>query len=587
MKTKKPTTTKVVRTGMGQPHGGELVDCMATPSQAKKLKTDSQDMTNIFLSRRQVCDVEMILNGGFSPLRGFMNKADYESVCSDMRLANGLLWPVPITLDVPDDVARSLKKGQKVALRDPEWTLLAVLTVGDVWQPDMAREAEQVYGANDSAHPAVNYMHTEGREWYVGGDLQGVDMPTYYDFNELRLTPRELRERFEKRGWNKIVAFQTRNPMHRSHVEATVRAAKRTGANVLIHPVVGMTKPGDIDHYTRVRIYKRIINRYPDSTAMISLLPLAMRMGGPREALWHAIIRKNYGVTHFVVGRDHAGPGKNSQGEDFYDPFAAVQLAEKHADEIGIEIVNVGMLAYVKQLDKYLEMSEVEDGMDVAHISGTELRARLTDGRPIPEWFTYPEVAHELQRTTKPMHQRGFVVFFTGLSGAGKSTIANALQVKLLQQGDKSVTLLDGDIVRQNLSSELGFSREHRDLNVTRIGYVAAEIAKHGGAAICAPIAPYDATRKTVRSMVEESGAKFVLVHVATSLEVCEQRDRKGLYAAARAGKIKEFTGVSDPYEAPADADIVLETVSTTQEQLAQEVLLHLERENLLKPVAD
>lgn len=565
-----------------EPYGGKLVNLLVSDAEAKKLRKSSAELQSIFLSKRQVCDIEMLINGGFSPLSGFMNKADYESVCQDMRLKDGTVWPIPITLDVDEKTAKSLKRGQKIALRDSEWLLLAILTVGDVWKPDLKKEAELVYGTTDAAHPAVNYLNSIGKEWYVGGELQGVELPTYYDFNEYRLTPKELREQFVKRGWSHVVAFQTRNPMHRSHVEATMRAAKQTGANVLIHPVVGMTKSGDIDHYTRVRIYKKIIDRYPDSTAMISLLPLAMRMGGPREAVWHSIIRKNYGLSHFIVGRDHAGPGKDSNGEDFYGPFEAVALAQKYGPEIGIEIVGVGMLAYVKELDKYLEMSEVESGMEVLHISGTELRSRLLEDREIPSWFTYPEVAEELKRTTRPMHERGFVVFFTGLSGAGKSSIANALQVKLLQQGDKTVTLLDGDVVRHHLSSELGFSREHRDLNVKRIGFVAAEIAKHGGTAICAPIAPYDDTRKAVRKMVEESGSKFILVHVATPLEVCEERDRKGLYAAARAGKIKEFTGVSDPYEVPSDADITLTTVNETQEQSAHEILLYLEKEGLL-----
>ncbi len=569
-------------TKLNPPHGGELIDLLVSAEESKKLKNASKDMKSIDLSQRQLCDIEMLINGGFSPLRGFMNKDDYESVLKSMRLADGTLWPMPITLGLDEITAKSLKKGERVALRDGEGVVLAILTVGDVWKPDLSKEAELVFGANDQAHPAVNYMHNKGGSWYVGGELKGLELPTYYDFNEMRLTPKELRQRFEKRGWTKIVAFQTRNPMHRAHVELTMRAAKIAGANLLIHPVVGMTKPGDIDHYTRVRIYKKLQDRYPASTAMISLLPLAMRMGGPREALWHAIIRKNYGVTHFIIGRDHAGPGKNSKGEDFYGPYDAQELVEKYKDEINIEIVPFQMMVYVPKRDAYMPIDEVPEGYEQASISGTELRARLASGKELPEWFTYPEVARELQRTTKPLNQRGFTVFFTGLSGAGKSTIANALMVKLLEQGDKSVTLLDGDLVRRNLSSELGFSKAHRDLNVMRIGYVASEISKHSGTAICAPIAPYDQTRKNVRQMIEDTGAKFILVHVATPLKVCEERDRKGLYAAARAGKIKEFTGISDPYEEPTDADIVLKTTNSTPEQSATEVLLYLEKEGLL-----
>jgi len=371
--------------------------------------------------------------------------------------------------------------------------------------------------------------------------------------------------------------------MHRAHVELTLRAAKDVQANLLIHPVVGMTKPGDVDHYTRVRIYKHLQDRYPASTMMISLLPLAMRMGGPREAIWHAIIRKNYGVTHFIVGRDHAGPGQDSKGVDFYGPYDAHDMVEEYSDELGISIVPFKMMVYVPSKDKYMPIDDVPKGIEHQSISGTELRERLEEGRELPDWFTYKEVDGELRVTTPPLNSRGFTVFFTGLSGSGKSTIANALRVKLLEQGVRTVTLLDGDIVRKNLSSELTFSKEHRDLNVTRIGYVASEISKHRGIAICAPIAPYDKTRKEVRNNITEQGGKFILVYVDTPLEVCEERDRKGLYAAARAGKIKNFTGISDPYEAPKDAEIVLDTVEYTPDQLAQQILLYLEREGVLK----
>lgn len=556
---------------------------LVSEQQKKVLKGASKDYKSLDLTLRQICDTEMLLNGGFAPLGGFMNEADYNSVCKDMRLADGTLWPMPVTLDVSEEFAKSLKKGEKVALRDQEGVILAVLTVGDIWKPTKNKEAELVFGKDDTAHPAVHYLHHTAGDYYIGGELEGLELPSYYDFNENRYTPAELKEHFKKMGWTKVVAFQTRNPMHRNHAEAVLNAAKESEAAVLIHPVVGMTKPGDVDHYTRVRVYKEVVKRFPASTAMVSLLPLAMRMGGPREAVWHAIIRKNYGVTHFIVGRDHAGPGKDSEGNDFYDPLAAMALAKKHADEIGIEIMEAGFLVYVKELDKYVDASAVPEGMEAMKLSGTQLRERLADGRELPEWFTYPEVAKELRRTYKPRHKQGFTVFFTGLSGSGKSTIANALMVKMMEQGGRSVTLLDGDVVRKNLSSELGFSKEHRDLNVKRIGYVAAEISKHGGIAICAPIAPYDDVRKEVRSIVRSSGGNFVLIHVATPLDVCEGRDRKGLYAAARAGKIKEFTGISDPYEEPADADLTLDTTEYTPEELANQILLHLEKEEFIR----
>jgi sulfate adenylyltransferase len=399
----------------------------------------------------------------------------------------------------------------------------------------------------------------------------------------LRLTPAALRAEFGRLGWRRVVAFQTRNPLHRAHQELTLRAAREVRANLLIHPVVGMTRPGDVDHYTRVRCYQAVLDRYPSHTVALALLPLAMRMAGPREAVWHAIIRKNHGCSHFIVGRDHAGPGIDARGRPFYDPYAARERLSAHEAELGVRMVPFRAMVYVEELDAYVPEDEVPAGGRALSLSGTELRRRLAEGREIPEWFTFPEVARELQRSHPPRDHQGFTVFMTGLSGAGKSTVANVLLVRLLEMGGRPVTMLDGDIVRKHLSSELGFSREHRDINIRRIGFVAAEITKNGGIAICAPIAPYDGVRKEVRAMIEPRGG-FGLVHVATPLPVCEQRDRKGLYAKARAGLVKEFTGVSDPYEPPGDADVVLDTTDTSPEEAAQEILLHLERFGYIAP---
>lgn len=409
-----------------------------------------------------------------------------------------------------------------------------------------------------------------------------MQLPTHYDFTEIRYSPAELRKLFSKRGWVKVVAFQTRKPMHRAHVAIAQRAAREAEANLLIHPVVGMTKPGCVDHFTRVRVYKALQTRFPINTTMLSLLPLAIRMGGPREAVWHAIIRKNYGASHFIVGRDHAVPGKNAAGADFYDPYESEDLLRKHAAEIGIVALPARTMVFVPAKDTYMRSEEVPKGLKTASLSGTKQRIRLRAGQELPEWFTYPEVADELHRITPPRTQQGFAVLFTGLSGSGKSTIANALIIKLMKLGGRHVTLLDGDIVRKNLSSELGFSREHRDINIRRIGFVAGEIAKHGGVAICAPIAPYEATCKAVRQIVEDGGGEIVMAYASSPLAVCEKRDRKGLYAKARAGKIKEFTGVSDPYEVPIDADIVLDTVNYSVDELAQQIILYLEHEGYI-----
>ncbi|MFN3643767.1 MAG: bifunctional sulfate adenylyltransferase/adenylylsulfate kinase [Gemmobacter sp.] len=567
---------------MALPNHAPVPELYVSFESAQKLKVDAASLPSWDLTPRQICDLELLMNGGFHPLKGFMTEADYTGVVTDMRMADGTLWPIPITLDVSEAFAARIEPGQDIALRDQEGVILAILTVTDRWTPDKRREAEHVFGADDPAHPAVNYLHNVSGPVYLGGPVIGIQPPIHYDFRARRDTPNELRAFFRKMGWRRIVAFQTRNPLHRAHQELTFRAAREAQANLLIHPVVGMTKPGDVDHFTRVRCYEAVLDKYPAATTHLSLLNLAMRMAGPREAVWHGIIRRNHGCTHMIVGRDHAGPGKNSAGQDFYDPYAAQELFARHQDEIGIEMVDFKQMVYVQERAQYEPRDEVEEGVTILDISGTELRRRLREGLEIPDWFSFPEVVTELRRTSPPRSKQGFTVFFTGLSGSGKSTIANAMMVKLMEMGGRPVTLLDGDVVRKHLSSELGFSKEHRDINIRRIGYVASEITKNGGIALCAPIAPYTATRRAVREMVEAYGA-FVEVHVATSLEECERRDRKGLYKLAREGKIKEFTGISDPYEAPETPELRVDTEGTDVDACAQQVLLKLEAMGLIR----
>jgi sulfate adenylyltransferase len=549
---------------------------------AAKLKIEAGAMPSWDLTARQVCDLELLMNGGFTPLKGFLSEADYNGVVENMRTADGTLWPMPITLDVSEKFADGVAPGTRIALRDLEGVILAVMTVTDKWVPNKANEAVKVFGADDLAHPAVNYLHNIAGPVYLGGPVEGLQAPIHYDFKARRDTPNELRAYFRKVGWEKVVAFQTRNPLHRAHQELTFRAAREAQANLLIHPVVGMTKPGDVDHFTRVRCYEAVIDKYPASTTTMSLLNLAMRMAGPREAVWHGLIRKNHGVTHFIVGRDHAGPGKNSAGKDFYGPYDAQTLFKTHEAEMGITMVDFKHMVYVQEKASYYPANEVPEGGTVLDISGTELRRRLREGLDIPEWFSFPEVVTQLRKTSPARDKQGFTVFFTGLSGSGKSTIANALMVKLMEMGGRPVTLLDGDVVRKHLSSELGFSKEHRDINIKRIGYVASEISKNGGIAICAPIAPYTATRRAVREMIEAYGA-FIEVHVATSVEECEKRDRKGLYKLAREGKIKEFTGISDPYEIPTKAELVVDTEGVDVDHCAHQVILKLESMGLIK----
>ncbi len=559
-----------------EPHGGELKNLYLDATQAAAEKKRARDLPSWDLTMRQTCDVEMLLNGAFSPLEGFLNEQDYRKVLSDMRLASGVLWPMPVNLDVTPVFADKLELGDHIALRDAEGVLVATMEVSSIYRPNKELEARSVFGTVDEKHPGVSYLMRRANEVYLGGKLRGVEPPMHYDFKHLRDTPQELRDRFQKLGWRKVVAFQTRNPMHRAHQELTFRAAREVEANLLIQPTVGMTKPGDVDHYTRVRCYEHLIKHYPEQTTALSLLPLAMRMGGPREAVWHAIIRKNYGCTHFIVGRDHAGPGIDSQGKPFYGPYDAQKLMKQYEEELDITMVPFRQMVYVEDKAQYFPEDEVEKGWRTLDISGTELRRRLQEGADIPEWFSFPDVVAELRRTHPPRHKQGFTVFFTGLSGSGKSTVANALMVKLMEAGGRPVTLLDGDLVRKHLSSELGFSKEHRDLNIQRIGYVASEITKNGGIAICAPIAPYAATRKIVREMIEPLGG-FLEIHVATPIEVCEARDRKGLYAKARAGILKGFTGIDDPYEVPEKPEMRLDTAELTPDLAAHRILVKLE----------
>jgi sulfate adenylyltransferase len=524
-------------------------------AERSKVLRDSINFPSWTLGDRQINDLELIINGAFAPLTGFMNEDDYNSVVKTMRLVSEQLFPMPITLDVSKDFANNISKGDFVALRDPEGLIIAALHVESIFQPDLLLEAQEVFGTNDVAHPAVDFLLNQSQLVYLGGRIIGLNKPRHFDFLDIRQDPSELKDQFKKNGWDKVVAFQTRNPMHRAHFEILSAAALEANANILIHPVVGLTKPGDVDHYTRTKCYKEIIKKFDEGTATLSLLPLAMRMGGPREALWHAIIRKNYGVTHFIIGRDHAGPGKDSSGIDFYGPYDAQDLVEKYKDDIGIKIIPFKMQVYVKESQSFKSIEDVTEGETAMNVSGTELREILKQGQQIPDWFTFPEVANILQESYPKRQNQGFTVFFTGLSGAGKSTIANGLVARVLEGTAKSTTLLDGDIVRQHLSSELGFSKEHRNINIQRIAYVASEITKHSGIAICAPIAPYKAQRDSARKLVEPFGT-FIEVYVSTSFEVCEDRDVKGLYAKARKGLIKGFTGLDDPYEAPTNPEI-------------------------------
>jgi sulfate adenylyltransferase len=554
------------------PCGGKLVNLLIPPEMDDELKAHASHLPSIQLSERSVCDLELLAVGAFSPLDRFMGQEDHQRVLDEMRLASGHIFPLPVTLPVNPDPAIQLD--QEIALRNAKNELLAVMIIEEIYEWDRTEVAGQAFGTQDLRHPLVAEMHRWG-SLNISGRLQVLQLPHRYDFQDLRLTPAQTRPRLEKFGRNNVIAFQTRNPLHRVHEELTKRAIQEVDGVLLLHPVVGMTKPGDVDHYTRVRTYKALAEGYYDpDRILLSLLPLAMRMAGPREALWHALIRRNYGANHLIVGRDHAGPGVDSAGQSFYGPYDAQELVERHSEELGVKMIPFRALVYLPDEQRYEEVSKVPEQAATASISGTQVREEyLNDGKTLPDWFTRPEVAEILAETYPPRHRQGVCIWFTGLSGAGKSTTAEVLTSLLLEHG-RQVTVLDGDVVRTHLSKGLGFSQEDRDVNIRRIGFVAAEIARHGGVVICAAVSPYRATRNDVRNMVGQDN--FVEVFVDTPLDVCESRDVKGLYAKARRGEIKGFTGIDDPYEPPRHAEVTLNTVDYTPEENARLILDYL-----------
>ncbi len=562
-------TTLKKETFLIAPYGGVLRDLVAAPDETGELKKYAETLPSIQLSARSICDLEMLATGAFSPLDRFMGQADHERVVNEMRLADGRVFPIPVTL--PVTAASGIDKHKEIALRDQKNNVLAVMDVEEIYEWNKREFAREVLGTESMRHPLAAELGSWG-ELNISGALRVVALPAYYDFPELRLTPAETRSRLEALGNRTVVAFQTRNPLHRAHEEMTKRAMEATGGSLLMHPVVGMTKPGDIDHYSRVRTYKILTEKYyDDARVLLALLPLAMRMAGPREALWHAIIRRNYGANHLIVGRDHASPGVDENGRPFYGPYAAQELVEKFSEEIGVGTVTFNEFVYLPERDRYEESSKISEGAKILSLSGTQVRDEyLNKGRGLPAWFTRPEVARILERSYPPRAEQGVCIWFTGLSGAGKSTTAEILTAMLMRFG-RRITVLDGDIVRTNLSAGLGFDKQGRDTNIRRIGFVAAEIVRHGGVAVCAAVSPYAETRAEVRKMM--GGKHFIEVFVDTPLDVCEERDTKGMYAKARRGEIKDFTGVDDVYEPPQDAEITLHTTERTPRENAQSII--------------
>ena len=562
-----------------EPYGGELVSLLVSEGEREEWLDKANHYPSHQLTARSLNDLELLAVGGFSPLTTFMGEDDYNRVLAEMRLANDTLFPIPITLTIEKEALPS--RGEWITLRDSHNYIIAVMRIEEVFRWDPIEEATQVLGSTDHRHPLVSEMEQWG-DLCISGELRVINLPLYYDFADIRKSPLEVREILAKIGNEDVTAFQTRNPMHRVHEDLTKRAIDRVGGSLLIHPVVGLTKPGDVDHFTRVRVYKALVENYYDSNTVLSLLPLAMRMAGPREGLWHAIIRRNYGANHFIVGRDHAGPGKDSNGKPFYGPYDAQEMVEQHQEETGVTGVFFNELVYIAKDDKYVAKEDAPEDAEAKFISGTQVREEyLNKGKELPGWFTRQETAEILRDSYPPLHKQGLCIWFTGLSGSGKSTIAEALTPMLLERG-REATTLDGDVVRTHLSKGLGFSKEDRDTNILRIGFVAGEIARHTGTVICAAISPYSKTRNEARKMV--GGDQFIEIFVNTPLETCEERDIKGLYAKARSGEIKGFTGIDDPYEEPVNPEINVTTEKKTPTECAREIIDYLEDRGFLKP---
>ncbi len=563
------------------PYGGTLCDLVLPPEETEKLKQEAASFPAITLTQRQTCDLELLMNGAFSPLTGFMNQDDYDSVIENMQLANGLLWPIPVIFDIPEKFIekQSIKTGSKIALQDNEGFMLAVLTIESIWTPNKEKEAENIYNTTSTEHPGVRYLYEKTNDVYIGGSIQGVQLPDPYVFSIYRRTPKQQRTLFAKKGWRKIIAYQTSKIIHRLQRELLLSVIKEEQAQLLIHPTIGSTKPGDTHYYTRIHCYEAVLKYFPKQLVMLSVMPLSMRMAGARESLWYGIIHQNYGCTHFIIGPNHALPPQSMDSESSYE---AQTLIQNYTDKLAIKMIPVEEYQYLSSKNKFLPLSIIQQKRETGvHFSEEKIKEDLLTNKPIPEWCSYPEVIDEMKKAYPPRSKQGFTLFFTGLSGSGKSTIAKIVNAQLIEYGSRPVTLLDGDIVRLNLSSELGFSKKHRDLNIRRIGFVANEITKNNGIAICAPIAPYTKSRREVRELIEQHGT-FIEIHVSTPLDVCEARDRKGLYAKARKGIIPEFTGISDPYEIPENPELDIDTSKSSPLESAQEVIMYLFQKGFL-----
>ncbi len=565
-------------------HGGVLVNGYADPDEIAAIKADLSGSMGIRLTPRQLCDLELLLNGAYSPLTGFMDQASYASVRDRMRLPDETLWPLPVILAINTELASKIAVNDRVQLLNEENVTVALLVVTELWGVAYTDDCEAFFGSTDRRHIGVQVFVDQQDAVCLAGRVTGLVELRHHDFNALRQSPRELRARFARHDWRRVIAFHTRDPIHRAEFQLTLDAAHTAEANLLLHPAIGPTIPNDDHHYMRVHCYEKVLAHYTEQTTALSVIELPAFYAGPREALLHGIVRKNHGCTHIIVTLDHASPVPTTPSLTFYAAAQAQALFSAHQAELDIMMIATTRYCYTPQQGRWLALpltaAGTEDALDnqpaepiIDHAEGCW---RLERGIDLPPWFSFDNVLQHMRKVIKVRHQQGFTVFFTGISGAGKSTIAHALLVKLHEAMTRSITLLDGDIVRRFLSSDLGFSKRDRDQNILRIGFVATEITRSGGVAICAAIAPYAETRQRVRDKVSNVGG-FIEVYVNTPLAVCEQRDRKGIYAAARAGRVKNLTGVNDPYEVPENPEVRIDTERLTPALAAHRILLKLQ----------
>ncbi|MDY0131687.1 MAG: bifunctional sulfate adenylyltransferase/adenylylsulfate kinase [Desulforegulaceae bacterium] len=559
------------------PYKGKLLNLTPDEDEKIKRKEKAGQLVQVALSKRSMLDFELIANGGLSPLNGFMNKKDYDLVLEKMETSTGLFWPLPICLDIDQKTYEAVKNQKQAALTDEEGFQLAIIEIEDIWKPDKSKEAIKLFNTENSQHPGIKYLKTKTKEYYLGGTLRLIELPVHYDFKLLRFSPSELRQKFIKSGWKNIAGFQTRHPLHRLQFELCMNIIKENKKKLLIHQIAGETKPEDFDRYTRIRATQKIIDKFPVNSSRLNILPLYLRFAGYKDALFHSIISKNYGCSDLIVGHGHSNPIFKDRSGYFYDNELIKKQTYELSKEIGINIIPVPEMRYVYFEEEYQFIDQIPESNQSLSISGEEIRKRIKLGKNIPSWASFPEVLEEIEKNYPPPSRQGFTIFCTGLPSAGKSTIAKVLYSKFLEIGKRPVTLLDGDIVRRNLSNELNFSKEHRNINVERIGFVANEITKNRGIAICAPIAPYSETREKIRELIEPSGG-FIEVFVSTPLNVCEERDRKGMYEKAKKGFIKDFTGVDDPYEIPENPEVIIDTTANSPEECAQMVIQELIR---------